>query len=147
MQISGSCFPHCRVVVLCSGTLCDPKCAFQGIRTVSSLPHNWQSQIFSSPHQLHLPWPPFPTTPSKSISVPIRKDYAKILRGITLGRHSHLLTPPHRILGHSTLCSLSAYQLLQCSVQSIRQSCFTTTVTPSLPGTCGRSPWARDRET
>lgn len=87
---------------------------------------------------------PFPATPSKSISLSIRKDYAKIQGGITLGKHSHLLTPPHHILGHSTLCSLWAYQLLQCSVQSIRQSCFATAVTPSLPRTCGRSPRARD---
>ena len=85
----------------------------------------------------------FQATPFKSISASISRDYAKILRGVTLGSHSHLLTPPHRILGRRTLCSLSAYQLLQCSVQSIRQSCFTTTVTPSLPATCGRSPWAR----
>lgn len=107
-----------------------------------------QLAISDPPNQLHLPWPPFPAaTPSKSISVSIRKDYAKIQRGITLGRHSHLLTPPHHILGHNALCSLSAYQLLQCSVQSIPQSCFTTPVTPSLPGTCGRSPWARDWET
>lgn len=83
---------------------------------------------------------PLPATPPKLISVSIREDYAKILRGITLGTHSHLLTPPHHILGQSTLCSLSAYQLLRCSVQSIPQSCFTTNVTPSLTGTCGRSP-------
>lgn len=34
--------------------------------------------------------------PSKSMSGSTRKDYAKILRGITPGKHPHLLTPPHQ---------------------------------------------------
>lgn len=132
---------------MCSGTLCANMPLILSVRSNQdcqlSGPRLAISDLLLSPASPP-PLASFPATPSKSISVSIRQDYAKILTGITLGRHSHLLTPPHHILGHSTLCSLSAYQLLQCSVQSIRQSCFTTSVTPSLPGTCGRSPWARD---
>lgn len=89
----------------------------------------------------------FPATPSKSISLSIRKNYAKNQGGITHGKHSHLLTPPHRIPSHITPHFLWAYQLLQCSLQSIQRTCFTTPITPSLPRTCGRSQWLRDRET
>lgn len=82
----------------------------------------------------------FPAPPSS----PIRKDLAKIQRRDNpLGDVGAGSLPHLTALAAALRSPLWAYQLLPRYQRSIRQSCFTTPVTPSLPRTCGGSPRVR----
>lgn len=83
---------------------------------------------------------PFPAPPSS----PIRKDLAKIQRRDNpLGYVGAGSLPHLTALAAALRSPLWAYQLLPHYPRSIRQSCFTTPVTPSLPRTCRGSPRVR----
>lgn len=88
-------------------------------------------------------WSPrsrFPAPPSS----PIRKEPAKIQRRDNpLGYVGAGSLPHLAVLAAAPRSPLWAYQLLLRYPRSIRQSCFTTPATPSLPETCGGSPRVR----